>query len=225
MTQRELNNYFDHALLKSDATAEGIIAACKEAQDFEFFGLAVNSYWISLVRDSYEKRKFKIVGVAGFPLGATTTANKICEALENIKNGADEIDMVANIGLLTAKAYAKAEAEISEIRRAMPAEIPLKVIIAAPLIAPQIQIDATRIVVNAGAQFVKTATGFFGGTTEEIVKNIVSAARNEIPVKASGGIRTLEIAEKFIELGANRLGSSASVEIVKASRAGVQTRI
>jgi len=162
------------------------------------------------------------VGVAGFPLGASTTTNKISEALENIGNGADEIDMVANIGLLSAKSYAKVEAEISEIRRAMPAEIPLKVIIEAPLIDPQIQIDATRIVINAGAQFVKTATGFFGETTEEIVGNVVSAANNEIPVKVSGGIRTLETALKFIELGADRLGSSASVEIVKASLAQVK---
>ena len=213
-----LNRLIDHALLRSDATESDIRRACREAIEYNLFGLAVNPVWIETVVEEFVGSQAKVIGVTGFPLGATSSASKISEALAQVKAGAHEIDMVAQIGRLAAGEYSYAESEINEIRRELPPEIPLKVIIEAPLLTQEQQIDATKSVINAGAQFVKSATGFFGGSTEEIARTLHQAAEGRIKVKISGAVRTLAQAERFVELGADRLGSSASVSILQEYR-------
>jgi deoxyribose-phosphate aldolase len=209
-----LNRYFDHAILKSDATEAQVRDACAEAREGHFFGLAVNPCWTELIVSELKDSDVTVVGVAGFPLGATTTRSKIAEALEAALLGAGEVDMVANIGRIVAGDLQFAEAEIKELRRELPDEIALKVIIEAPTLSVESIRQATKAAINAGAQFVKTATGFFGATTSESLATVVEANNNQIKVKASGGVRTLAMAEEFIKLGADRLGSSASVAIM-----------
>ncbi|MCH7879249.1 MAG: deoxyribose-phosphate aldolase [candidate division Zixibacteria bacterium] len=213
-----LNSLIDHALLKSEATESEIRRACHEAIKHELFGMAVNPAWIEIVAEELAETRVQVIGVAGFPLGATSSAAKISEALGQVRAGAHEIDMVAQIGRLAAGEYTLAESEINEMRRELPAEITLKVIIEAPLLTQEQQISATRAVINAGAQFVKSATGFFGGSSEGIVRTLSQAASGRIKVKISGGVRTLAQAERFVELGADRLGCSASVAILQERR-------
>lgn len=219
-----LNRLIDHALLKSETTESDIRIACRETIEHDLFGLAVNPIWTEIVAQELAGSQAKVIGVAGFPLGATSSATKISEALAQVKAGAHEIDMVAQIGRLAAGEFSLAESEINEMRRELPAEIPLKVIIEAPLLTQAGQISATQMVINAGAQFVKSATGFFGGSSAEITRTLRSTAGSQIKVKISGGVRTLAQAELFVELGADRLGSSASVSIMQEykERADVQ---
>ncbi len=223
MLENVCAKHFDHALLKSEATAAQILQACRETREYGFFGLAVNPCWSKLVVENLAGSNSILVGVAGFPLGATTTKLKIAEALEQVQvcqgRVGLEIDMVANIGWLAADDLAGVEREIAEIRSALPQSVPLKVIIETPLISDSQQIAATRAVVNSGAQFVKTATGFFGAPDLATCRRLVSAARGEIQVKVSGGVRTLEQAQAYLAAGATRLGSSSSLAIMDAARA------
>jgi deoxyribose-phosphate aldolase len=211
----QLFNYFDHALLQSEADERAVLKCCREAMEFNFYAIAINPYWVPVAKKELTGTDVKIVGVSGFPLSANTTAIKIAEALKGVEDGADEIDMVANVGLLASGEFKKAEVEISQVRRNLPKDIILKVIIEAPKLTPEQQIDATKAVIGGGAQFVKTATGFFGGATVEIVKRLKQAAQNQIRVKASGGIKTLADAEAMIAAGADRLGSSSSAAIMR----------
>ncbi len=219
-----LNRLIDHALLKSEATESDIRSACRETIEHDLFGLAVNPIWIEIVAEELAGSQAKVIGVAGFPLGATSGASKISEALAQVKAGAHEIDMVAQIGRLAAGEFSYVENEIKEMRRELPGEIPLKVIIEAPLLTQERQISATQAVINAGAQFVKSATGVFGASSEEVARTLRAAAGDQIKVKISGGVRTLAQAERYVELGADRLGSSASVSIMQEikERADVQ---
>ncbi|MFQ6008670.1 MAG: deoxyribose-phosphate aldolase, partial [Candidatus Zixiibacteriota bacterium] len=157
----------------------------------------------------------KILSVAGFPLGASRTDIKVMEAVKGIRDGAHEIDMVANIGWLVSDRFSQAEKEIAEVRKALPYNVILKVIIEASFLSEEQQVAATKSVINGGAQFVKTCTGFFGGATVEQVRTLYHAASGQIEVKASGGIRTLKQCWQLLEAGATRLGSSASVAIMK----------
>jgi len=210
-----LNRYFDHAILTSDTTEAHIKAACAEAREYNFFGLAVNPCWNELIAKELAGSAVTGIGVAGFPLGATTPLAKTTEATEAAQSGAGEVDMVANIGRIVAGDLRYAENEIAAIRRALPDTVALKVIIETPLLNDSQIRDTTKAVINAGAQFVKTATGFFGATTREALNTVVAANNNQIKVKASGGIKTLTQAEDFIALGAHRLGSSSSVAIMR----------
>jgi len=210
-----LNRYFDHAILKSETTEAQIRAACAEAREFHFFGLAVNPCWNELIVKELAGSDVTVIGVAGFPLGATTTRSKISEAVEAAHSGAKEVDIVANIGRIIAGDLRFGEEEISETRRILPDDVVLKVIIETPLLNDNQIRQATKVVINAGAQFVKTATGFFGATTSEALKTVVETNNNQIKVKASGGIKTLAQAGEFISLGAHRLGSSSSVSIMR----------
>ncbi len=211
----KLNMYFDHALLSSETTRDDIVRLCSEAKQYAFFGIAINPCWVRDARAELCGTDVKIIGVSGFPLSANTTKIKIAEAVQGIEDGADEIDMVANIGWLVSGEYARVEREIAEVRLALSNKAALKVIIETPKLSPDVQIEAVKIVINAGAQFVKTATGFFGGATVEDVARLKQTAGDQIKVKASGGIRTLEDAEAMIRAGADRLGSSSSVAIMK----------
>lgn len=214
-----LHRRFDHAALKSDVTEKDIIRLCNEARDHDFFSVAVNPCWAKLAHGELIGTHVHVLGVSGFPLGAHRTDSKVDEAIRGVADGAAEIDMVANIGWLVANEFDKAEKEITEVRNAIPFNVILKVIIEADMLTSQQQHDATRAVVNGGAQFVKTGTGFFGGATIEQVKTLHTAAEGDIEVKASGGIRTLQQCHDLLEAGATRLGSSSSVAIMAELRA------
>jgi len=212
---KNLNLYFDHALLYPDTNLKGIIGLCDEAKEYNLFGIAINPYWVKAAREELVGTDVRIISVSGFPLSANRADIKVAEAVMGVEDGADEIDMVANVGLLTMGEFGKVEKEIVAVRKSLPDNIILKVIIEAPRLPQDIQIEAVKAVINGGAQFVKTATGFFGGATVKMVKRLYQAAENQIKVKASGGIKTLADAEAMIEAGADRLGSSSSAAIMR----------
>ncbi|MEW6049470.1 MAG: deoxyribose-phosphate aldolase [Candidatus Zixiibacteriota bacterium] len=211
----DLNLKIDHAALQPEVDEAAIRRLCCEAREYLFYSVAVNPAWTALAVELLKKTSVKVLTVAGFPLGANRTDVKIVEAVEGVSDGAHEIDMVANIGRLCAGQFSDVEAEIRKVRRNLPPEVILKVIIEAGRLTEQQQVEATKCVINGGAQFVKTCTGFFGGATVEQVRTLFRAAEGQIEVKASGGIRTLEDCQRLLSAGATRLGSSASVAIMK----------
>jgi deoxyribose-phosphate aldolase len=210
-----LHHRFDHAALKPNVDEAAIRKLCDEAREYEFYAVAVNPVWVTTARDALQGSIAKILTVSGFPLGASRTDIKVMEAVKGVRDGAHEIDMVTNIGWLAASRFHQAEKEIVEVRKALPYNVVLKVIIEAGFLTEKQQVDATNAVINGGAQFVKTCTGFFGGATVEQVQTLHRAAAGQIEVKASGGIRTLDQCSQLLEAGATRLGSSASVAIMK----------
>ena len=220
--RKEINEYFDHALLYPEVTARDIEKLCREAVDYRFYAIAINPYWVNRSRRELEGSGVKIVSVSGFPLSASRTDIKIAEAVKGVEDGADEIDMVANVGLIVMGDYQKVENEISRVRWHLPPEKVLKVIIEAPKLSADMQTEAVKAVINGGAQYVKTATGFFGGATVEMVERLHRAAAGKVRVKASGGIRTLADMESLIRAGAERIGSSSSVSIMEEHK---KTRI
>lgn len=215
-----LNRRFDHAALKSDVNEKDVIQICNDAKQFDFFSVAVNPVWVKLAAEQLQNTQVKILATAGFPLGANRTDIKVAESTKAVSDGADEIDMVANIGWIKSGDYEQVEKEISEVRKSIPFNIILKIIIEAPMLTKSEQADATKAVFQGGAQFVKTCTGFFGGATVEQVQSLVKAAGGQIEVKASGGIRTLQQCRELLEAGATRLGSSSSVQIIKSLKNG-----
>ncbi len=210
-----LHRRFDHAALKPDVDEAAVRKLCDEAREYEFYAVAVNPVWVLTASEALQGSSVKILTVSGFPLGASRTDIKVMEAVKGVRDGAHEIDMVANIGWLVSDSFSQAEKEIAEVRKALPYNVVLKVIIEAGFLSEKQQIDATKAVINGGAQFVKTCTGFFGGATVDQVKTLCKAATGQIEVKASGGIRTLDQCRQLLEAGATRLGSSASVAIMK----------
>ncbi|MCH9024345.1 MAG: deoxyribose-phosphate aldolase [candidate division Zixibacteria bacterium] len=212
---RNLNIHFDHAALKPDVTEQAITKLCNEAIEYNFFAVAVNPFWVRTAAEIVQGTNVKVVSVAGFPLGANRTDIKKDEAARAVSDGADEIDMVANIGWLKSGEFTKVEQEIKEIRKSVPFNVLLKVIIECSLLTKPEQISAAKAVINGGAQFVKTSTGFSGGVTLEQVKILFEAVSGQIEVKASGGIKTAGQCQELIECGASRLGSSSSVAIVQ----------
>jgi deoxyribose-phosphate aldolase len=214
-TLENLRRRFDHAALQPEMDERTIVRSCHEAVEHRFHAVAVNPVWVTVARRELQGSPVKILSVAGFPLGANRTDIKIVEAIKGVLDGAHEIDMVANIGWLASDCFLKAEQEISEVRKNLSDEVILKVIIEAGKLTPDRQVEATKAVINAGAQFVKTSTGFFGGATVDQVRSLHRAAEGRIGVKAAGGIRTLGQCRELIEAGATRLGSSASVRIIQ----------
>jgi len=214
-----LNRRFDHAALKPETTESDIIQLCAEAREFDLYGVAINPVWVRLARTEVSGTGVKIISVAGFPLGASRTDIKVAEAVKAAGDGAHEIDMVANVAWLIGGEAQKARREIDEIRRNLPYNVLLKVIVEAGKLNLLQMSEATEAVVEGGAQFVKTSTGFFGGATVEQVEALYRAAAGRIEVKASGGIRSLEDCRQMLGAGASRLGSSASVQIMQEYRA------
>jgi deoxyribose-phosphate aldolase len=212
---KNLNRRFDHAALQPEVGETDIRRLCRDALEYRFFAVAVNPAWVSLASSELEGSDTCVVSVAGFPLGATRTEQKVVEASEAVLDGAQEIDMVANIGWLVEDRFLEVEAEIRKVRRNLPDDIVLKVIIEAGKISEGQQIESVKAVINGGGQFVKTCSGFFGGTTASQVRTLREAAQGQIEVKASGGIRSLDDCRMLLEAGATRLGSSASVNIIR----------
>jgi len=210
-----LSKYIDHTLLKATATEADIIQLCKEAIKYKFYAVCVNSCYVELCKETLKNSAVKIAAVIGFPLGAMDTLSKINEAKGALIGGADEIDMVINIGFLKDKKYDLIENETKRIRKIIGNKT-LKVIIETCYLTDEEKKIATQLTINAKADFVKTSTGFgTGGATLEDVKLIRSITQNKIQIKASGGIRDRETALKYIELGATRIGTSNGIEIVK----------
>lgn len=213
-----LNKYIEHTLLKQDATREELIKLFNEAIKNNFFGVCINPVNVKLASDYLKNYDVKIVTVVGFPLGATKQEVKAYEAKLAIEDGADEIDMVINVGLLKDKNFPKVQKDIEAVRAVCQDKI-LKVILETDLLTKEEIENACKVCINAKADFVKTSTGFVkngvGAKVEdiELMHKIVSS--HGLQVKASGGIRDRQKAIDMIQAGASRLGTSSGVEIAK----------
>ena len=206
--------YIDHTNLKPNALFKDIQKLCREAVEYGFYSVCVNPAYINLARGFLVGKDVKIVTVIGFPLGANNTQIKVYEALNSIDEGADEIDMVINISALKDGKNALVKDEISRIKQVCK-DKPLKVILETCYLTEEEIITAVKICIEAGADFVKTSTGFgTRGATLKDIEIIKSAAEGKIKIKASGGIKDYENAEAFINIGADRVGTSSSVDIV-----------
>ena len=215
----ELNKYIEHTLLKQDATREDLEKLLKEACEYSFLGVCVNPCNVKLAKQFLKETGYnevKVVTVVGFPLGQTTTENKVLETVDAIKNGADEIDMVINAGRLKDKDYNYIVDEISKIKAFCQGRN-LKVILETDLLTKEEIKKACELCIQGGADFVKTSTGFVKngvGAKEEDVKLMYETVKDAgFKVKASGGIRDKETAIKMIEAGASRLGTSSGAKI------------
>lgn len=211
----ELNRLIDHSLLRPDAAAADIENLCREAVLYRFHSVAVYPIHVSLAADLLKKHDITICSVAGFPSGAHHTDIKIAEALRAGQEGAGEIDLVANIGWLQSGLFHRVAEELSEVRKSLPPVTLLKVIIETPVINPAVLPEAVEAVVQSGAEYVKTATGFFGAATVTHVRLLNEYCRGRIKIKAAGGIRTAADALAMIASGAGRIGCSASVAIMR----------
>ncbi len=213
----ELNQYIDHTLLKPEATLAQIEKLCAEARDNKFFSVCVNSYYVKKCVALLQGSGVKVCTVVGFPLGASTMEAKRFEAMKAAAEGATEIDMVMNISAVKSGDWQYVQDDMSSLAQVCHQQGGLlKVILENCLLTNEEKKRACEIAVRAGADFVKTSTGFStGGATEEDVKLMRATVGPKLGVKASGGIRDAATAMKMIEAGATRLGTSASVEIVK----------
>lgn len=209
--------YIDHTLLKPEATEKDILKLTAEAAQYHFASVCIHPYWVKLAARELAGTGVKVCTVIGFPLGATTAETKAFETKKAIGDGADEIDMVINIGALKSGNTEAVEADIRAVVEAAQGKL-VKVIIETCLLTNEEKELACRLAVKAGAHFVKTSTGFStGGATVEDVKLMRQTVGDKAGVKASGGIHTKAEAEAMIEAGATRIGASSGVKIVSES--------
>ena len=214
MTREDIFKTVDHTLLAQTATWEEIKEICDDAIKYQTASVCIPASYVKRAKD-YVDGKMAICTVIGFPNGYHTTATKIFETRDAVANGADEIDMVINIGFLKDKRYDDIEQEIRKIHEACSGKT-LKVIIETCLLTDEEKIKMCEIVTNAGAEFIKTSTGFStAGATFSDVELMRQYVGTNVKVKAAGGISSFADAEKFIELGADRLGTSRLVKIMK----------
>ena len=211
----KIEKLIDHTLLKSDASAEQIKKTCAEARQYGFMSVCVNPARVELVHKELEGSGVKTCCVIGFPLGATLSSVKAFEAQEAIKLGAEEVDMVINIGAVKDGNWELVESDIRAVVEAANGKALVKVIIETCLLTDEEKIKACECAMRAKADFVKTSTGFStAGATEHDVKLMRSVVGDSMGIKASGGVRTPEDAEKFIAAGASRLGTSNGVKLL-----------
>jgi deoxyribose-phosphate aldolase len=209
-----LAELIDHTLLRPDAIEPQIDQLCAEARQYGFFGVCVHPVWVERAAQNLRDTDIRVVSVVGFPSGASLTATKVSETQAVLAIGAQEIDMVINLGWLKAGAFTAAEDEIADVVRAA-AGAPVKVILETALLIDTEVVQACELSIAAGAAFVKTSTGFAKtGATPHAVALMRKTVGSDFGVKASGGIRTLEDANAMLSAGANRLGCSNSVAIV-----------
>jgi deoxyribose-phosphate aldolase len=214
-----LSSMIDHTLLKPDATEEQIKKLCKEARENKFASVCINPHYVPLAVECLRGSDVKVCTVIGFPLGASTTRTKVAEAKEVVENGAGEVDMVINIGALKSGDIYAVRNDIESVVIAVKDRALVKVIIETCLLTDEEKVKACQIAKMAGADFVKTSTGFStGGATVEDVKLMRQVVGSEMGVKASGGVRSFATAMEMIKAGANRLGTSSGVAIVKGAR-------
>ena len=210
----EINKYIDHTILKATATEDDIIELCKEAKEHDFFSVCVNSGYVSLAKEQLKGSDVKVCTVVGFPLGAMSTEAKIFETEQAIKDGAEEVDMVINIGELRSKNFKKVEEEIAAIKKVVGDRV-LKVILETCYLTPREIVLASELAVKAKADYVKTSTGFGNdGARMENIELMKNAVEGKAKLKASGGVKNLDTALSFIEAGVERIGTSSGVSIV-----------
>ena len=211
----KLSKYIDHTLLKADATRDEIITLCKEAKEYDFASVCVNPSWIDAAKKELDGTDVKVCVVIGFPLGAMTCEAKVFEAKDAISKGADEVDMVINIGRLKDGEDDYVKHEISAIKEAVGEHV-LKVIIETCLLSDEEKVRACLAAKEAGADFVKTSTGFStGGATVEDVALMKKTVGEGVSVKAAGGVRTKDDMMAMIGAGADRIGTSRGVSLMK----------
>lgn len=215
----EVSSYIDHTLLKSDATEGQIRVLCEEALQYKFASVCTNSVFTAFVAEQLRGSGVKTCAVVGFPLGAMTTEAKAFEAKVAVKDGAEEIDMVLAVGLLKQGEDEKVRRDIEAVVQEAHPKAIVKVIIEACLLTDEEKERACRLSLEAGADYVKTSTGFStGGASLEDVRLMKRTVGEKGKVKASGGIRTLKSALDFIEAGADRIGTSNGVQIVEEAK-------
>ena len=213
-----LNKYIEHTLLKQDATHEDLIKLFKEAKEHKFLGVCINPAYVKLAKEHLKGTGIKVVTVIGFPLGANLPSVKAYEAACAVEDGADEIDMVINVSAIKDKNYDYVINDIQTVKESCGFSL-LKVILETDLLNPDEIKKACELCVQAGADFVKTSTGFVkngvGAKVEDVKLMYETVSPHGLKVKASGGIRDKETAIKLIEAGASRLGTSSGVKIVQ----------
>ncbi|WP_105142048.1 deoxyribose-phosphate aldolase [Streptococcus suis] len=215
----KLNKYIDHTILKPETTQEQVEKILAEAKEYDFASVCVNPTWVALAAESLKDSDVKVCTVIGFPLGANTPAVKAFETKDAISNGADEIDMVINIGALKTGNYSLVLEDIKAVVAASGDKL-VKVIIEACLLTDDEKVKACQLSQEAGADYVKTSTGFStGGATVADVALMRKTVGPDMGVKASGGARSYEDAIAFIEAGASRIGASSGVAIMNGAQA------
>ncbi len=216
---KDLAGMIEHTLLKPETTEKQIAQICQEAREYEFAAVCINPCYVSIAQDYLAQSTVSVCTVIGFPLGAGTFAAKLTETQQALRNGADELDMVLNIGWLKSGFYDKVEAEIREIVQQAKGGgtfARVKVILETCLLTAEEKKTACQLAQRAGADFVKTSTGYgaHGATVEDVVlmRQVVGS---DMGIKAAGGIKTLSQALAFIQAGANRIGASAGKTIMQ----------
>lgn len=205
----------DHTLLKQNAVESQFKTLCEEARNFDFASVCVNPSWVSYCKDQLKGSSVMVCTVIGFPLGATSSESKAFETKQALLDGADEFDMVINIGALKDHKDDVVEHDIHSVVEAAAGKT-VKVIIETCLLSEEEKVRATNLVVKAGAHFVKTSTGFStSGATLEDVQLLSKTAAGRIKVKAAGGVRSSEDLKAFVEAGANRIGTSSGVSLIQ----------
>jgi deoxyribose-phosphate aldolase len=215
---RELSKCIDHTILKPDTTPGDIEKLCAEAKEHDFATVFVPSCYIRLAASLLRKSGVKVGAAVGFPLGWATTQTKMAEARQAVKHGAREVDMVMNVGALKAGNHDLVKKDIRKVVRTVGRSIPVKVILETGLLTDAEKVTACELAEKAGAEYVKTSTGTgHGGATVEDIRLIRKTVGDRMKVKAAGGIRTYEQARALLEAGADRIGTSAGVEIVRGA--------
>lgn len=217
LSREALAKYIDHTNLKPDATADQIDRLCQEAVQFGFAAVCVNPFWVKRAANNLKGTDIGVASVIGFPLGANVSEIKAQEARRAIQDGAGELDMVLNIGALKGQDYGVVRDDIAQVAGvAHELGAICKVIIEAALLTDEEKVMACRLAQEAGADYVKTSTGFGpGGATVHDVALMRETVGPEMGIKAAGGIRTAEQALQMIEAGATRIGASASIQIIE----------
>ena len=211
----KLERYIDHTLLKPTATVQDIIKLCREAKTHNFFAACVNSSHVILASKELENTSTHLAAVVGFPLGAMAREAKMAEAAYSIDHGADEIDVVMNLGLFKSRQFNEVLVELSDLKKSIGNNV-LKVIIETCYLSEEEIVSASKLVMESGADYVKTSTGFgSGGATLKDVSLMKDVVGDHIKIKASGGIRDRETALKYIDLGVSRLGTSSGIKIIQ----------
>ena len=208
------NKFIDNTILKADATIEDIKRLCEESKIYDFKSVCINPCFIKAAKEFLKESDVLICTVIGFPLGSMTTEAKVFEAMDAVKKGADEVDMVINISMLKDKQYDYVKTEIEQIKGAVGKKV-LKVIIECCLLTDEEKVIACKLAKEAGADFVKTSTGFSKwGATKEDIKLMRETVGPLMGVKAAGGVRTHEEMLEMIENGATRIGTSSGAKLM-----------
>ena len=214
MEKRELLSRLDHTLLKQTATWEEIRRICEEGMKYQTASVCIPPCYVKRAKE-YVQDKVNICTVIGFPNGNTTTAVKVLETRDAVENGADEIDMVINLGMVKERDYDRVLEEIQAVKQACGGKV-LKVIIETCLLTEDEKLEMCRVVTRSGAEYIKTSTGFStGGATFADVELMRKHVGEQVKVKAAGGISSVEDAEKFLDLGADRLGTTRLITLLE----------